>query len=403
MDINANKHIKLFIDDSDDMEKMAKCCYALASTDRIRILKGIMYYPKSISTLSNETGIPISTVSRYAQDLAEAGLISITYQPGIKGHTKFCAQETLSCNFVFDAQLFSRPDYGQREFVTEMPIGMFSSCTVTPPCGMLGAVEPLAIKDNPAAFFSPQRMNAECIWFNTGMLGYTFPVPAEFMHERTMQSLSFSFEVCSEANNYNVNWPSDITVLINGVDPKEAIEHSVVEGLDMLTARKELSGAEVELVNAMARETVLKRELDTLRDSYDYIFIDCPPSLGLLTINALTAADTLLAPIQCEYFALEGLSDLMNTVKLVKQRLNTDLQVEGVVLTMFDARTNLSGQVVNEVKKFFKNKVYDTIIPRSVRLSEAPSFGLPITLYDPRCSGARAYKALANELIGKEN
>ena len=119
--------------------------------------------------------------------------------------------------------------------------------------------------------------------------------------------------------------------------------------------------------------------------------------------NALTAADTLLAPIQCEYFALEGLSDLMNTVKLVKQRLNTNLQVEGVVLTMFDARTNLSGQVVNEVKKFFKNKVYDTIIPRSVRLSEAPSFGLPITLYDPRCSGARAYKALANELIGKEN
>jgi chromosome segregation ATPase len=192
-------------------------------------------------------------------------------------------------------------------------------------------------------------------------------------------------------------------VLINGVDPKEAIEHSVVEGLDMLTARKELSGAEVELVNAMARETVLKRVLDTIRDSYDYIFIDCPPSLGLLTINALTAADTLLAPIQCEYFALEGLSDLMNTVKLVKQRLNTDLQVEGVVLTMFDARTNLSGQVVNEVKKFFKNKVYDTIIPRSVRLSEAPSFGLPITMYDPRCSGARAYKALANELIGKEN
>ena len=192
-------------------------------------------------------------------------------------------------------------------------------------------------------------------------------------------------------------------VLINGVDPKEATEHSVVEGLDVLTARKELSGAEVELVSAIARETVLKRVLDTIRDSYDYIFIDCPPSLGLLTINALTAADTLLAPIQCEYFALEGLSDLMNTVKLVKQRLNTSLQVEGVVLTMFDARTNLSGQVVNEVKKFFKNKVYDTIIPRSVRLSEAPSFGLPITLYDPRCSGAKAYRTLANELIDKEN
>lgn len=192
-------------------------------------------------------------------------------------------------------------------------------------------------------------------------------------------------------------------VMINGVSAAEATVKTPTEGLDLICARKELSGAEVELVNTLARETVLKRALDKVRKSYDYIFIDCPPSLGLLTINALTAADTLLAPIQCEYFALEGLSDLMNTVKLVKQRLNTDLQVEGVVLTMFDARTNLSGQVVNEVKKFFKNKVYDTIIPRSVRLSEAPSFGLPITMYDTRCSGSRAYKALANELIGKEN
>lgn len=192
-------------------------------------------------------------------------------------------------------------------------------------------------------------------------------------------------------------------VLINDIDPREARESSVVDGLDVLTARKELSGAEVELVNAIARETVLKRALEGIRGEYDFIFIDCPPSLGLLTINALTAADTLLAPIQCEYFALEGLSDLMNTVKLVKQRLNPTLTVEGVVLTMFDARTNLSTQVVTEVKKFFKNKVYDTIIPRSVRLSEAPSFGLPITLYDPRCSGARAYRALADELLKKEN
>lgn len=218
MDINKNKHMKLFIGDPTDMEKMAKCCYALASTDRIKILKGIMYYPKSISTLSNENAIPISTVSRYAQDLAEAGLISITYQPGIKGHTKFCAQETLSCNFVFDAQLLSHPEYSQREYVTEMPIGMFSSCSVTSPCGMLGAVEPLAIKDNPSAFFLPQRMNAECIWFNTGMLGYTFPLPEEFIKERPIRSLSFSFEVCSEANNYNLNWPSDITVCVNGTE-----------------------------------------------------------------------------------------------------------------------------------------------------------------------------------------
>ena len=191
-------------------------------------------------------------------------------------------------------------------------------------------------------------------------------------------------------------------VLINGVPAREALEKSAVDGLYVLTARKELSGAEVELVNAIARETVLKRALEDARSDFDYIFIDCPPSLGLLTINALTAEDTLLAPIQCEYFALEGLSDLMNTVKLVHQRLNTSLQVEGVVLTMFDARTNLSTQVVNEVKKFFKNKVYNTIIPRSVRLSEAPSFGLPITLYDPKCSGARAYITLAEELIQKD-
>jgi len=204
--------------------------------------------------------------------------------------------------------------------------------------------------------------------------------------------------VDKEAVEYSV-----YDVLINGITPAQAIVPTVVENLDMLTARKELSGAEVELVGMMARETVLKRALDKMRDHYDYIFIDCPPSLGLLTINALTAADTLLAPIQCEYFALEGLSDLMNTVKLVKQHLNPDLQMEGVVLTMFDARTNLSSQVVNEVKKFFKSKVYDTIIPRSVRLSEAPSFGLPICKYDNRCAGAKAYDALAKELIAHHN
>ncbi|MDD4074695.1 MAG: AAA family ATPase [Eubacteriales bacterium] len=188
-------------------------------------------------------------------------------------------------------------------------------------------------------------------------------------------------------------------VLINGVSVQDALVHTAIEGLDVLSARKELAGAEVELVSAMARETVLKKALSAVRGGYDYIFIDCPPSLGLLTINALTAADTLLAPIQCEYYALEGLTDLMNTVKLVHQNLNPRLQVEGVVLTMFDARTNLSAQVVGEVKKFFKNKVYSTIIPRSVRLGEAPSFGLPITLYDAKCVGAQAYVALADEVI----
>ena len=191
-------------------------------------------------------------------------------------------------------------------------------------------------------------------------------------------------------------------VLIDGVAARTAIVPTVAKNVSLLPARKELSGAEVELVGAMARERVLKTALDPVRGDYDYIFIDCPPSLGLLTINALTAADTLLAPIQCEYYALEGLSDLMNTVRLVSAHLNPTLSVEGVVLTMFDARTNLSSQVVQEVKKFFKNKVYSTIIPRSIRLGEAPSFGLPISMYDAGCSGAKAYAALARELIEKD-
>ena len=191
-------------------------------------------------------------------------------------------------------------------------------------------------------------------------------------------------------------------VIIDHVPARDAFVKTVAKGVTLLSARKELSGAEVELVNVMARERVLKSALDPVRGDFDYIFIDCPPSLGLLTINALTAADTLLAPIQCEYYALEGLSDLMNTVKLVGVHLNPNLVVEGVVLTMFDARTNLSSQVVQEVKKFFKNKVYSTIIPRSIRLGEAPSFGLPINMYDASCSGAKAYAALARELIEKD-
>ncbi|MDR0840763.1 MAG: AAA family ATPase [Christensenellaceae bacterium] len=194
---------------------------------------------------------------------------------------------------------------------------------------------------------------------------------------------------------------STYDVLINNISVQEAAVPCAVEGMKVLAARKELSGAEVELVSVLSRETVLKRALDAVRPDYDYIFIDCPPSLGLLTINALTAADTLLAPIQCEYYALEGLSDLMNTVKLVRGNLNPRIQVEGVVLTMFDARTNLSAQVVAEVKKFFKNKVYTTIVPRSIRLSEAPSFGLPISLYDDKSNGALAYAALAQELLAE--
>ena len=190
-------------------------------------------------------------------------------------------------------------------------------------------------------------------------------------------------------------------VLINDVDAAEAIRDTMIDGLKLLPSQVDLAGAEVELVNLLAREQRLKNALAPVRDRFDYIFVDCPPSLGLLTLNALTMADTLLVPIQCEYYALEGLSQLMNTVKLIRRNLNPRLEVEGVVLTMYDGRTNLSQQVVGEVKRFFKNKVYDTIIPRSVRLGEAPSFGLPITLYAPRSTGAAAYGNLAKELVEK--
>lgn len=191
-------------------------------------------------------------------------------------------------------------------------------------------------------------------------------------------------------------------VLINDVKIDDAISDTMIDTLKLLPSHISLAGAEVELVTMMAREQILKRAVSAMKQDYDYVFIDCPPSLGLLTLNALTAANTLLVPIQCEFFALEGLSLLMNTVKLVRKSLNPALDVEGVVLTMFDSRTNLSMQVVEEVKKFFKNKVYDTIIPRSVRLGEAPSFGLPINRYAPSSAGSVAYRALAQEMIEKE-
>ncbi|MCR5808135.1 MAG: AAA family ATPase [Clostridiales bacterium] len=191
-------------------------------------------------------------------------------------------------------------------------------------------------------------------------------------------------------------------VLINEEEAEKVIVKTSIDTLDVLPSRLELAGAEVELVPMMARERKLRAALKPIASRYDFIFVDCPPSLGLLTLNALTAAHTLLVPIQCEYYALEGLAQLMNTVKLVRQHLNDDLEVEGVVMTMYDARTNLSPMVVGEVKKFFKNKVYETVIPRSVRLGEAPSFGMPISLYDPKSAGAKAYTELAKELLERD-
>jgi len=188
-------------------------------------------------------------------------------------------------------------------------------------------------------------------------------------------------------------------VLINGISVAEGAVETAFEGLKLLSSRKELAGAEVELVQLPQRELRLRKALDAVRGEYDYILIDCPPSLGMVTLNALAAADGILAPLQCEYYALEGLTDLMNTVKLVQRSLNPKLKLEGVLLTMFDGRTKLSAEVVAEVKRYFKDRVLNTIIPRSVRLGEAPSYGMPISLYDPKGVGARAYGALAAEII----
>lgn len=188
-------------------------------------------------------------------------------------------------------------------------------------------------------------------------------------------------------------------VIINDVPIKDTLLQTKIDNLLISPSNIQLAGAEVELVSVISRETRLKYAIEPVRDEFDYIIIDCPPSLGLITVNALTSADTILVPIQCEYYALEGLSQLMNTVKIVQKHLNPSLKVEGVVLTMFDARTNLSIQVVEEVKKYFGNKVYRTIIPRNVRLSEAPSYGLPIILYDSKSKGAECYMELAEEVI----
>ena len=188
-------------------------------------------------------------------------------------------------------------------------------------------------------------------------------------------------------------------VIINDVEIEEAIIESPIKNLWVCPSNINLAGAEVELVPMMAREQKLKEKLQKVENDFHYVIIDCPPSLGLLTLNAFTASNSLLIPIQCEYYALEGVGQLINTVNLVRKQLNKSLYIEGVVLTMNDARTNLSNQVVSEVKKYFKDNVYKTVIPRNVKLSEAPSYGMPITAYAPRSKGARCYEKLANELL----
>jgi len=196
-------------------------------------------------------------------------------------------------------------------------------------------------------------------------------------------------------------------VLINEEPVENTLQDTIEKNLKICPSSMNLAGAEVELVSQMSREHRLKEQLENVREDFDYIFIDCPPSLGLITLNSFTAADSVMIPVQCEYYALEGLGQLINTINLVKKHLNKSLEIEGAVLTMYDIRTNLSNQVVKEVKRYFDDRVYKTVIPRNVRLSEAPSFGMPISIFDPKSKGAKSYEKLAREFLklqeGKDN
>jgi chromosome partitioning protein len=192
-------------------------------------------------------------------------------------------------------------------------------------------------------------------------------------------------------------------LLIGECTIEDCLLSNVIENLSVLPSNVNLAGAEIELIGIDEKEYILKKEIEKIKDNYDYLIIDCPPSLNTLTVNAMTTANTVLVPIQCEYYALEGLSQLIHTINLVKQRLNPSLEIEGVVFTMFDARTNLSLQVVENVKSNLKQTIYKSIIPRNVRLAEAPSHGLPINLYDPRSAGAEGYRDLAEEVIEQDN
>ncbi len=192
-------------------------------------------------------------------------------------------------------------------------------------------------------------------------------------------------------------------MIIGENDVEEVIDHGTIDNLDILPSNVDLSAVEIELIDVDNKEFIVKDAIQKIRDKYDYIIIDCPPSLSLLTINAMTTADSVLVPIQCEYYALEGLSQLIHTVELVKERLNSILEIEGVVFTMYDARTNLSLQVVENVKDNLQQNIYKTIIPRNIRLAEAPSYGTPINQYDPKSAGAESYMRLAEEVIEKKS
>ena len=197
----------------------------------------------------------------------------------------------------------------------------------------------------------------------------------------------------------NVEFSVYDLIINDEVDPKETIQKTEIKNLSICPSNINLAGAEVELVSMMSREYRMKEKLDMIKEKYDYVIIDCPPSLGLITLNSFTAADSVLIPVQCEYYALEGLGQLLNTVQLVQKHLNKEFEIEGALLTMYDIRTNLSNQVVKEVTKYFGDKVYKTVIPRNIKLSEAPSYGMPISVYDARSKGAKSYDKFVKEFL----
>ena len=190
-------------------------------------------------------------------------------------------------------------------------------------------------------------------------------------------------------------------LLLDDCTINECMQREIMKGIDLIPANVNLAASEIELIGIPRKEYILRDALDFVKDDYDYIFLDCPPSLSVLTVNAMTASDTVLVPIQCEYYALEGLSQLIHTINLVRERLNPVLDIEGIVFTMYDARTNLSAQVVENVRANVEQRIYNTLIPRNIRLAEAPSYGEPITIYEPKSAGAEAYKKLAKEMLGK--
>lgn len=200
--------------------------------------------------------------------------------------------------------------------------------------------------------------------------------------------------ISEEAVNHSI-----YEVMVGGVEAQDSILETDLPYLDLIPSNIDLVGAEIEMIDREEREKILNKAVGHLKDQYDFIIIDCPPSLGLLTINSLTASDSVIIPVQCEYFALEGLGQLLNTIKIVRQRLNPELKLEGVVLTMFDQRTRLSKQVADEVRKYFNERVFDSVVSRNIRVAEAPSFGKPVLLYDSDCKGAKNYLSLAKEII----